>query len=73
MALSFVFQLIFGPYRQDMAKNVETFIADILISLLDEAQSLPAELLEVILSQFMQKPSVSRTTQHSRYSSGGAN
>ncbi|KAG8890975.1 hypothetical protein FRB98_002995 [Tulasnella sp. 332] len=52
-----IFRDVFDLVRQDVAKNVELFLADVLVSLIDEAQTLPAELLDVILSQFMQKPS----------------
>ncbi|KAG8885366.1 hypothetical protein FRB97_001441 [Tulasnella sp. 331] len=53
-----IFRDVFDLVRQDVAKNVELFLADVLVSLIDEAQTLPAELLDVILSQFMQKPSI---------------
>ncbi|KAG9013484.1 hypothetical protein FRB94_002559 [Tulasnella sp. JGI-2019a] len=59
-----IFRDFFDLMRQDMAKNVEMFVADVLVSLIDEAQSLPAELLEVVLSQFMQKPSKSPLPAH---------
>ncbi|KAG8906739.1 hypothetical protein FRB99_006230 [Tulasnella sp. 403] len=51
-----IFREFFDLIRHDMAKNVELFMADILVSLIDEAQTLPQELLDIILAQFMLKP-----------------
>lgn len=54
-----VFRDFFGLVRQDLAKNVEMFMADILVALIDECQSLPNDVLESIMAQFMDKNSVS--------------
>ena len=54
-----VFRDIFGLVRQDLAKNVEMFMSDILVALIDECQVLPTEVLEIILAQFMDKNTVS--------------
>ncbi|KAK7046668.1 sister chromatid cohesion protein pds5 [Favolaschia claudopus] len=45
------FQLI----RRDLPKKVEMFLAEILVALLDECQTLPSEVLETIMAQFMDK------------------
>ncbi|KAI6134781.1 armadillo-type protein [Pisolithus croceorrhizus] len=50
-----VFRDFFALVRRDLAKKIELFIADILIALIDECQSLPSEVLEVIMGQFMDK------------------
>ncbi|KAI6158061.1 armadillo-type protein [Pisolithus tinctorius] len=50
-----VFRDFFALVRRDLAKKIELFIADILIALIDECQSLPTEVLEVIMAQFMDK------------------
>lgn len=50
-----VFRDFFALVRRDLAKKIELFIADILIALIDECQSLPSEVLEVIMAQFMDK------------------
>ncbi|CDO77959.1 hypothetical protein BN946_scf184971.g9 [Trametes cinnabarina] len=50
-----IFRDLFGLVRRDLAKKIELFIADILIALIDECQSLPSEVLEIIMAQFMDK------------------
>ncbi|KAG8937052.1 hypothetical protein FRC02_008159 [Tulasnella sp. 418] len=50
-----IFRDFFDLISQNMAKNVEMFMSDILVALIDEAQTLPSELLNTILAQFMQK------------------
>ncbi|KAI0646530.1 armadillo-type protein [Trametes meyenii] len=50
-----IFRDFFGLVRRDLAKKIELFMADILIALIDECQSLPSEVLETIMAQFMDK------------------
>ncbi|GBE89081.1 armadillo-type protein [Sparassis latifolia] len=50
-----IFRDFFGLVRRDLAKKIELFMADILIALLDECQNLPADVLECIMAQFMDK------------------
>ncbi|KAI0371302.1 hypothetical protein BV20DRAFT_1120710 [Pilatotrama ljubarskyi] len=50
-----IFRDFFGLVRRDLAKKIELFMADILIALIDECQSLPSEVLEIIMAQFMDK------------------
>ncbi|KAI0634818.1 armadillo-type protein [Trametes polyzona] len=50
-----IFRDFFGLVRRDLAKKIELFLADILIALIDECQSLPSEVLEIIMAQFMDK------------------
>ncbi|KAI8986667.1 armadillo-type protein [Trametes punicea] len=50
-----IFRDLFGLVRRDLAKKIELFMADILIALIDECQSLPSEVLEIIMAQFMDK------------------
>ncbi|PFH47385.1 hypothetical protein AMATHDRAFT_152196 [Amanita thiersii Skay4041] len=54
--LAEIFRNFFALVRRDLSnKKVEMFIADILVALIDESQSLPSEVLETIMSQFMDK------------------
>jgi sister-chromatid-cohesion protein PDS5 len=53
-----VFRDCFALVRHDLAKKVEMFLADILIALVDECQTLPGDVLETIMSQFMDKNAV---------------
>ncbi|KAI0790526.1 armadillo-type protein [Abortiporus biennis] len=53
--MSEIFRGCFGLVRQELAKKIELFIADILIALIDECQNLPHDVLHSILSQFMDK------------------
>lgn len=50
-----IFRDFFGLVRHDQAKNIEMFMSDILIALIDECQVLPSEVLEAIMAQFMDK------------------
>jgi sister-chromatid-cohesion protein PDS5 len=53
-----IFRDFFGLVRRDLAKKIEIFMADILVALIDECQSLPQEVLEVIMAQFLDKNTV---------------
>jgi sister-chromatid-cohesion protein PDS5 len=53
-----IFRDFFGLVRRDLAKKIEIFMADILEALIDECQSLPSEVLEVIMAQFLDKNAV---------------
>lgn len=51
-----VFRDFFGLVRRgDLSKKVELFMADILVALVDEAQSVPGEVMDIILAQFQDK------------------
>ncbi|KAI0689173.1 armadillo-type protein [Cytidiella melzeri] len=50
-----IFRGFFGMVRLDLAKKIELFMSDILIALLDECQSLPNEVLETLMAQYMDK------------------
>jgi len=54
-----IFRDFFGLVRHDLAKKIELFMADILVALIDECQTLPSEVLETIMMQFMDKHVVS--------------
>lgn len=54
-----IFRSFFGMVRLDLAKKIELFMSDILIALLDECQSLPSEVLETLMAQYMDKNTVS--------------
>lgn len=57
--LSDIFREFFALVRRDLSnKKVEIFLADILVALIDESQTLPSEVLETIMSQFMDKNAV---------------
>ena len=59
--LSDIFRDFFTLVRRDLLnKKVEMFLSDILVALIDECQSLPSEVLETIMSQFMDKNAVCR-------------
>ncbi|KAG5641986.1 hypothetical protein DXG03_003815 [Asterophora parasitica] len=49
-----IFRDFFNLVRRDLPKKIEIFMVDILVALIDEAQVLPSEVLESILSQFME-------------------
>ncbi|KAF8067855.1 armadillo-type protein [Lyophyllum atratum] len=49
-----IFRDFFNLVRRDLPKKIEIFMVDILVALIDEAQVLPTEVLETILSQFME-------------------
>ncbi|KAF8223437.1 cohesin-associated protein Pds5 [Tricholoma matsutake] len=50
-----IFRDFFSIIKRDLAKKIEMFMVDILVALIDECQVLPTEVLETILSQFMDK------------------
>lgn len=50
-----IFRDFFTLVRRDLAKKIEMFLADILVALIDECQTLPSEVLETIMAQFMDK------------------
>ncbi|KII91267.1 hypothetical protein PLICRDRAFT_105332 [Plicaturopsis crispa FD-325 SS-3] len=50
-----IFRDFFSLVRRDLAKKIEMFMADILIALIDECQALPPEVLDTLMSQFMDK------------------
>lgn len=53
-----IFRDMFLIVKRDFAKKVELFIKDILVALIDECNSLPSDVLEIIMSQFMDKNAV---------------
>ena len=53
-----IFRDFFGLVRRDLAKKIEMFMADILVALIDECHSLPPDVLEAIMAQFMDKNTV---------------
>ena len=57
--LADIFRDFFALVRRDLSnKKVELFIADVLVALIEECQSLPSEVLDVLMSQFMDKNAV---------------
>ncbi|KAJ7057785.1 armadillo-type protein [Mycena amicta] len=50
-----VFGNFFQIVQRDLQKKVEMFLAEILIALIDEAQAVPLDVLDIILSQFKDK------------------
>ncbi|KAJ7695426.1 cohesin-associated protein Pds5 [Mycena rosella] len=50
-----IFRDFFTLVRRDLPKKVEMFLSDILVALIDECQALPAEVLESLIAQFMDK------------------
>ncbi|PCH44760.1 hypothetical protein WOLCODRAFT_78395 [Wolfiporia cocos MD-104 SS10] len=53
-----IFRDLFGMVRRELAKKIELFLADILIAIIDECHSLPSDMLESIMAQFMDKNTV---------------
>ncbi|CAE6505628.1 unnamed protein product [Rhizoctonia solani] len=54
-----IFRNIFDLVPIGLPKNVEMFMAEILVALIDECASLPSEVLEILLAQFL--PARTRT------------
>ncbi|CAE6417041.1 unnamed protein product [Rhizoctonia solani] len=54
-----IFRNIFDLVPMGLPKNVEMFMAEILVALIDECASLPSEVLEILLAQFL--PARTRT------------
>ncbi|KAF7430453.1 hypothetical protein PC9H_006160 [Pleurotus ostreatus] len=48
-----IFRAVFALVRRDLPKKVELYLVDILVALVDECPALPSEVLETIMSQFM--------------------
>ena len=57
--MSEMFRDFFGLVRRDLAKKIEFFIAEILVGLIDECPSLPSDVLDTIMAQFLDKNTVS--------------
>ncbi|KZT61710.1 cohesin-associated protein Pds5 [Calocera cornea HHB12733] len=53
--MSEIFRNFFDLANQDMPSNVHTFMGDILVALVDECNTIPQDVLEVLLSQFLSK------------------
>jgi sister-chromatid-cohesion protein PDS5 len=53
-----IFKDLFTIVKRDFTKKIEIFMADILAALIDECTSLPNDVLEVIMAQFMEKDAV---------------
>ncbi|KAF5318692.1 hypothetical protein D9619_010650 [Psilocybe cf. subviscida] len=50
-----IFRDLFTIVKRDFTRKVELYMADILVALVDESNSLPSDVLEVIMSQFIEK------------------
>ena len=48
-----IFKDLFTIVKRNFTKKIELFMADILVEVIDESNSLPADALEVIMSQFV--------------------
>ena len=57
--LTEIFRDLFTIAKRDFTRKVELYMADILIALIDECNSLPSDVLEVIMAQFIDKTVVS--------------
>jgi sister-chromatid-cohesion protein PDS5 len=53
-----IFKDLFTIVKRNFTKKIEIFMADILVELIDESNSLPADALEVIMSQFVDSNAV---------------
>ena len=50
-----IFRDFFALVRHDLSKKIELHMADVLVALIDEATSLPSELMDIIMAQFLDK------------------
>jgi sister-chromatid-cohesion protein PDS5 len=50
-----IFRDFFALVRHDLSKKIELHMADILVALIDEATSLPSELMDIIMAQILDK------------------
>ncbi|KAE9387817.1 cohesin-associated protein Pds5 [Gymnopus androsaceus JB14] len=50
-----IFRDLFALVRRDLPKKIETFMAEIMVALIDESASLSNDMLEIIMAQFMDK------------------
>ena len=50
-----IFRDFFALVRHNLSKKIELHMADILVALIDEATSLPSELMDIIMAQFLDK------------------
>ncbi len=55
-----LFRDFFALVRKELSKQIESFMADILCALIDEAPSVPSECVDYILAQFTDKNIVRR-------------
>lgn len=53
--LAEIFRDFFTIVKRDFTRKVELYMADILVALIDECNSLPSDVLEVIMAQFIDK------------------
>ena len=53
-----IFRDFFALVRHELSKKVELHMADILVALIDEAASLPSELMDIMMAQFLDKNAV---------------
>ncbi|EJT99367.1 hypothetical protein DACRYDRAFT_96151 [Dacryopinax primogenitus] len=51
--MSEIFRNFFELAKQDLPSNVHTFMTDILVALVDECNTVPQDVLEVVLAQFL--------------------
>lgn len=53
-----IFRDIFTIVKRDFTRKIELYMADILVALIDECNSLPSDVLEVLMAQFVDKNAV---------------
>lgn len=59
-----IFRDLFTIVKRDFTKKVEILMADILVALIEECNSLPNDALEIIMAQFAEKNAVSSSSLH---------
>jgi sister chromatid cohesion protein PDS5 len=57
--MSSIFKDCFALVRRELAKKIELYLADILVALIDEAQTISQDVIEALMSQFVDKNAVS--------------
>ncbi|KAF9482670.1 hypothetical protein BDN70DRAFT_399452 [Pholiota conissans] len=55
-----IFRDLFTIVKRNFTKKVEILMADILVALIDECNSLPSDALEIIMAQFVEKNALSQ-------------
>ena len=50
-----IFKQCFDTISHDSTKNVEIYMADVLIALIEESSSLTTEVVDTLLAQFLPK------------------
>ncbi len=64
--ISQIFRMFFDIIKPESPKNVEFFMCEILVQLVDEATTIPTEVLDYILAQFLRAKTANASSQSSK-------